>query len=234
MKILSKIKSYWIVFEFASTVAIIIILMYLFNRYNRAIRRAWAKLQKFLIGYRVEVEGEIDREANMILINHQSLLDIVVLEEIHPNNLAWVAKKEIAEIKFFGNILRVPKMIIVDRESKKSLVKLFRDVKDRLANNRVIAMFPEGTRGDGKKLLPFKEGAKMLAEKLNLRVQPVVVLRSREVLDSQNFKAKIGIGTIKVIFLDSVDRSNKNWYQKMREDMQKVIDSEYSNNFSDR
>jgi len=53
-------------------------------------------------------------------------------------------------------------MIIIDREDKKSLVKLIKDAKDRLSKGRVIAIFPEGTRGNGKKLLKFKAGAQSI------------------------------------------------------------------------
>jgi len=161
----------------------------------------------------------------IILLNHQSLLDIIVMDATYPKDLAWVAKKEIADMPFFGQILTLPRMIIVDREDKKSLVKLVSDTKKRLEEGRVIAMFPEGTRGDGKKLLPFKMGARFVASKLNLKVQPVVIVNSRRILDSLDFTARSG--TVKIIYLDPVDpASDKQWYQKLHEDMQKVLDKE--------
>ena len=218
----NKLKALYVVVEFALTVGVVMILMKLFYKHNRTIRRVWAKMQKHLIGYSIKVEGKADKDVNMLLINHQSLLDIVVLEELHPDNLAWVAKKEIAEIPIWGNILSIPKMIIIDRESKSSLVKLFKDVKDRLANNRVIAIFPEGTRGRGDKLLKFKDGTRHLAEKLKLKVQPVVIVGSRRVLDSQNLTSQRG--EIKVIYLDSINpNEDKDWYKKVQEDMKETL-----------
>ena len=219
---IKRLKTLYIVVEFALTVGIIIILMKIFNKQNRSIRRAWAKMQKYLIGYKLKVIGKPDSDAKLLLINHQSLLDIVVLEDIHPKDLAWVAKREIGEIPFFGKILSVPKMISIDRESKSSLVKLFKDVKDRLSNGRVIAIFPEGTRGRGDKLLKFKIGSKLLAEKLKLKVQPVVIVGSRKVLDSQNLTSQSG--EIKVIFLDSVNpNEDKEWYSKIHENMKETL-----------
>jgi len=232
MKILSKIKAFWAVFQFALTVAIIIILMYMFNRFNWAIRRVWAKSQKFLIGYKTQIIGKANADADILLLNHQSLLDIVVLEEHFPRNISWVAKKEIGNIPFFGKILSIPKMIAIDRESKRSLLILFKNVKDRLKNNRTIAMFPEGTRGDGTKLLPFKDGPKMICEKLNLKIQPVVVVNSNNILNSQKLTSQFG--TIKIIYLDLIDKKEENWYQQMKESMKKVLENELANNSSNR
>ncbi len=219
---MKRLKALYIVVEFALTVLVIIVLMKLFNKQNRAIRRAWAKMQKHLIGYSIKTEGSPDSEVKMLLINHQSILDIVVLEELHPANLAWVAKKEIAQIPIWGNILSIPKMITIDRESKSSLIKLFKDVKDRLAHNRVIAIFPEGTRGRGDKILKFKDGTRVLAEKLKLKVQPVVIVGSRKVFDSQNLTSQSG--EIKVIYLDPINpNENKDWYNKVQEDMKETL-----------
>jgi len=220
--VIKKIKALYVVVEFAITVGVIIVLMKLFNKYNRTIRRYWAKMQKYLIGYKLSVIGKVDESAQMLLINHQSLLDIVVLEENHPANLAWVAKKEIGEIPFWGKILSVPKMITIDRESKSSLVTLFKNVKDRLSDGRVIAIFPEGTRGRGDKLLKFKDGTKVLARKLNLRVQPVVIVGTRKVLDSQNLTSESG--EIKIIYLEAVNpKEDRDWYSKVYENMKETL-----------
>ncbi len=213
-KKVKKIKAIYIIIEFAVTVTFIIILMKIFNKKNRQIRRAWAKLQRYLIGYKLEVEGEPDEDAKLLILNHQSMLDIVVLEEIHPKNLAWVAKKEIGEIPFFGQILNIPKMIAIDRESKASLVKLFKEAEDRLQDDRPIVIFPEGTRGKGDKLLRFKAGAKLLAQKLKLKVQPILIIGTKKVFDSKNMSSQSG--TIKVIYLDSIDvTKDKDWYEKI-------------------
>ncbi len=219
---IKRLKAIYVSVEFAVSIGIIIVLMALFNKHNRAIRRAWAKMQRYLVGYKIDVVGEVDEDAKLLLINHQSILDIVVLEDIHPKNLAWVAKKEIGKIPFFGKILSLPKMIAIDRESKASLVKLFKDAKDRLKDDRVIAIFPEGTRGKGDRLLKFKSGAKLLAQKLNLKVQPVVIVGSRRVLDSQNLTSQSG--EIKVIYLDSLEPSDdKEWYSKVQQNMKETL-----------
>ena len=219
--------------QFVITVLITIILMYIFKNNTYKIRQAWAKMQTFLIGFKIIQKGTIDAQADLIIVNHQSLLDITSLEAIYPKDLCWVAKKEIRDIPLFGHILEAPKMIIIDRKDRRSLVKLVKEAKDRLSKGRIIAIFPEGTRSDGKTIRKFQNGAKFLAEKLELKVQPVVVANTRYILDSQNIRAHAGSVIVK--FLDVIDpKDDENWYENTKETMQKVLNDELSNIISNR
>ena len=226
MLIFQKIKAVFLLIQMVITVTFTIFFMWAFNDNHWYFRKKWAKLQSFFIGYKLNIKGKADPDAKLLLMNHQSLLDIIVIEATYHDDLAWVAKKEIADMPFFGQILTHPKMIIIDREdTRKSLVKLFKDVKDRLANGRVIAMFPEGTRGDGKTMLPFKAGSKLIAEKLSLKVQPIVIVKTREIVDSQRFVARKGDVTL--IYLDAIDpNEDKEWFDKLHTKMQETLDKE--------
>lgn len=226
---LSKIRGYLTLVQFSLSVAIVIILMYLLPlKYAIWVRKNWAKMQIFLLGIKLEVHGTLDTNAQMIVMNHQSLLDIVVMEYLDFNrDTAWVAKKEISELFFYGHILKAPKMIVVDRQNKAGLIKLLKDVKDRLSHNRPIAIFPEGTRSDGKQLLKFKTGAKLVAQKHKLKVQPALMFDTRKVLDSKTLNANPGI--VKVVFLESIDPTQSNdWYEKLEQDMNKIFYKELS------
>ena len=230
--ILSKLRAIFTIIQFMITVTILIILMYIFKKHIRKIRHCWSIMQMKLLGIKIEEIGKSDPNASMQLMNHQSLLDIVIFEYLDVHNLAWVAKKEIADIPWFGHILKAPNMIIVERESKSSLIKLIKDCRLRLNDNRTIAIFPEGTRGKGDKLRKFKAGAKIIAQKYNLIVQPVVIIGTREVLDSQNFTQQSG--TIKIIYLPSVQASkDTNWYEKIEEDMNIMFNNEIKKRNSD-
>lgn len=175
-----------------------------------------------VLGIKLEITGELDDSCDLVLINHQSLLDIIVIEYLHPKHLAWVAKEELKNMFFFGNIIKLPKMISIDRENKTGIIHLLKESRDRLSNDRPIAMFPEGTRGHNNKMLKFKPGAKILANKLNLKVQPIVVFNTREILDSKNLKVQPGI--VKVNFLPPVQADKKtNWYEETEEKMKKIF-----------
>ncbi len=223
----SKIRGYLTVIQFSITVSIVIVLMYILpTKYAVWVRKSWAKMQIPLLGITLDIRGTFDEDAQMIMMNHQSLLDIVVMEYIDfDRDTAWVAKKEIADLFFYGHILKAPEMIIVDRQNKAGLIKLLKDVKNRIQHNRPIAIFPEGTRSDGTELLKFKTGAKIVAQKFNLKVQPVLMFNTRQVVDSKTLNCKPG--TVKVIFFDTIDpNDDPDWYTKIEEQMRKVFEKE--------
>jgi 1-acyl-sn-glycerol-3-phosphate acyltransferase len=223
--ILARIRGIIVLIQFTISVAFVVIAMYTFKNHVHKIIKFWMKLQIYFLGITFEQVGKMDESCDMVIMNHQSLLDIIVIEHIHNKHLAWVGKKEITNLIFFGHIMKAPNMITIDRENKVGLLKLLKDAKDRLSKNRPIAIFPEGTRSSGKRMLPFKPGAAMIANKLNLRVQPLVIINTKNILDSQKLDANPGI--VKIIYLDPV-QANKdtNWYQETEKKMNEILSSE--------
>ncbi|MFT5836092.1 MAG: 1-acyl-sn-glycerol-3-phosphate acyltransferase [Sulfurimonas sp.] len=232
MKTFARISWLFATISIFISLALMIVLFYLTPKpYSRKIA-AWAiRLSLF---FTIDLEGEEDPEAQIFLLNHQSDLDICITETITSRDLAWVAKKELFDIPFFGLALKLPEAISVTRESKTSLLKLLKDAKDRLEKGKVITMFPEGTRSTKGKMLPFKSGAKMLADKYKLKVQPIVLMQTAKYYNVKDFYYKPG--RIKVIYMDSfvADRKNPDWLNNLRVEMQKVYDDELANNPSHR
>jgi len=183
----------------------------------------------FFTNIKTVVEGKEDDNVDMFLMNHESDIDIGCMEVATKKDLAWVAKKELFDVPFFGLLLRLPNDIAVERESKTSLIKMIKDCKDRLDDGRVITIFPEGTRSHSGKLLPFKPGAKMVADKFKLRVQPVVLVNSSSYYNIKTKHHKGG--NIKLIYLDAfdADRKDKEWLNTTREKMQEVYNRELAN-----
>lgn len=173
-----------------------------------------------------DIVGKEDPDAQMLLINHQSDLDIGIVELLSPKDLAWVAKKELFDIPFFGLTLRLPNDIPIERESKSSLVKLLKASKDRIDKGRTITIFPEGTRSTTGKMLPFKPGAKIVADKYALRVQPIVLIATSSCYNIKKYYYKPK--KIKVIIMDSfiADKRDKNWLSDLRTKMQEIYDVE--------
>lgn len=225
VKILSKIRAIYVMIEFVITVLITIVLMYAFRNHTHPIRRTWARMQTYLMGFNIHTKNEASLKTTLLVLNHQSLVDIVCLEAIYPKNLCWIAKKEIQDIPLFGHIIPAPRMIAIDRKDKRSIIKMIKEGKERLSEGRVLAMFPEGTRGKGDKLLKFQNGAKVLAEKLELIVQPAIIVGARDILDSKNFEAHGG--DVRIIYLDPIDpKEDEHWYEKMYESMQETLQQE--------
>jgi len=232
MKIFVQIK--WLIATiiiFTSLVLMIILYPILPRPYARKVS-AW--FVRILMAFSTEVEGEEDPAAQMYLINHQSDIDIAVMETISKKDLSWVAKKELFDVPFFGLAMSLPEDIPIERQSKTSLLRLLKNAKDRLNKGRVITMFPEGTRSSNGKILPFKNGAKVVADMYQLKVQPIVLMQTSKYYNIKKFF--YDPGTIKVIFLDSfiADKKDENWLKDLREKMQKVYDDELANNPSHR
>ncbi|MFA9372862.1 MAG: lysophospholipid acyltransferase family protein [Poseidonibacter sp.] len=222
---MERIRGIILVIQFSITVAFTVLAMYLFRNHTHKIIKFWMKFQIKILGIKIETIGSIDESCDMVLMNHQSLLDIIVMEHIHNRDLAWVAKKEISDLFFFGHIIKAPRMISIDRENKAGIIFLLKEVRDRLSKGRPIAMFPEGTRSDGSKILKFKAGAKMVANKFNLKIQPVLLFNTRNIVDSKNLKAKPG--TVKVIYLDPVQADkNTTWFEDLEITMKARFEEE--------
>ncbi len=232
MKIFAHISWLLATIVIFSALAILILIFHFVKEPYAPKISAWIiRLTTF---FSVEIQGKEDPEANMILLNHQSDMDIAIMETSTKKDLAWVAKKELFDIPFFGLALKLPRDIPVERENKTSLVKLVKDVKSRLEAGKTITMFPEGTRSTKGKMLPFKVGAKMIADKYQLRVQPVVIMQSAKYYNIKEYYYKPG--RVKLIYMDSfiADKNDKEWLNKLREKMQKVYDDELANNPSHR
>jgi len=222
---LSKIRGYLILIQFSITVAITIALMYIFKKHQHKIIKFWMKIEIALLGITLEETGTLDTSCDMIIMNHQSLIDIIIIEHIHSKHLAWVAKKEIADLFLFGHIIKAPKMISIDREDKSGIVTLLKETKDRLSQDRPIAIFPEGTRSNGRKITKFKFGAKMVADRHKLKVQPIVLVNTRQILDSKTLKATPGV--VKIIYLDPIQASKKDdWLKDSENKMREILENE--------
>ncbi|MGP1449843.1 MAG: lysophospholipid acyltransferase family protein [Wolinella sp.] len=224
-------------------VPFVIVLMYLFPSSHRTFRRACGRVFLWVSGVKVKLHGELSTEARIIMLNHESFLDVIFLEAVHPSDLCWVAKKELGELFLYGHSLKAPRMILIDREDKKGLISLLKEAKERLDFGRVIAIFPEGTRsrGDGR-FLPFKNGAKLLAEKFELPVQPIVIIGTRSIFDLA--KMSVGGGEAHFVALNVRNPSDiienpdatesegmpkqKSWYEEMKTEMERCH-AEYLN-----
>ena len=229
MKILAKIRFYLGAFTISAVVALIMIpLLFVAPRYRCQILHYLNALILFLLGGKIEEVGSIDPDAQMLLINHQGIIDIIAMEARDCIGLKWVAKKELFDIPWFGNVLKRSDMISIDRQNKTGLIKLLKDARETVeGKQRMIAIFPEGTRSSGQKLLSFKAGAGLIAKKLKLKVQPVVITGSKYLLNEHNRTAHNS--TVKIIFLDAIDVDSNEmlWYEEVAEKMQETIDTEY-------
>lgn len=220
----NKIRGIFATLSIALGLACIVIaIRFTRKKQNARFPRTWCRMFLPFNGLGLEIMGAFDEEAQMIMLNHQSAADIIFLEGLHPQNLCWIAKKQLGDLPFYGYALKGPEMILIDREDKASLIYLLKEVKRAIAQKRTIVIFPEGTRcKDETKFLPFKSGAKILAEKLNLKIQPIVLVNSGRVYSSSPIQCCAK--TARIVALKSFYASEvgEDWYERLQKQMQDV------------
>jgi len=228
MKIFAKIRFYYGAATISFIAAgIMVPLMMIFKNKRSEILHRWNGIIMFLIGGKIVTHGKRDNSANMFVMNHQGIIDIISMEAAENTDLRWVAKKQLFDAPWFGFLLQLPKMIEVDRENKSGLIKLLRDAKEtKESGSRVIAIFPEGTRTDKQKLLEFKGGTRIISNKLSLSIQPIIITNSKLLLNEHVKTAHSA--TVHITYLDTftVNSQEKNWYKELQQQMQMKIDEE--------
>lgn len=224
---LSKIHGLWALFSTGVIMPFIILSLYIFRPINRVFRKT-SRIFFFLNGFSVERIGDFDKSANILILNHQGIMDIAYFEAYYPWDICWVAKKELGEIFLYGHALKAPKMILLDRESKKSLVYLLKEAKKKIEEGRILAIFPEGTRSKGEReFLPFKDGAKILIEKYNLKIQPIVLINTRKLFDTSTIEVTSTKARAVCMEAFNPDFSNPNWYAELKDEMYKIYIKNY-------
>lgn len=144
-----------------------------------AIVSSWCTFNVFwcriTCGIRYEITGleNIPDQACVIMSNHQSTWETLAYPSIFPT-LTWVIKKELLYVPLFGWGIASTQPIALDRkQGKKAFQQLIKDGKDKLALDRFILIFPEGTRIPYDEERELKIGGFVLAKKAKTQILPV-------------------------------------------------------------
>ncbi|HET7322108.1 MAG TPA: lysophospholipid acyltransferase family protein [Longimicrobiaceae bacterium] len=126
----------------------------------------------------------VDWEAPQVLVaNHTSAYDILALAAVLPGPFAFVAKKELERIPFFGTAWKAAEHISIDRTDRQSAVQSLRRAGEKIRREHsTVIIFPEGTRSRTGELQPFKKGAFMLALEARVSVVPVLIRGSAAIM----------------------------------------------------
>ncbi len=128
-----------------------------------------------IAGARVEVVGTPLRRDVFYISNHLSWIDILALGG--SSGTAFVAKAEIGSSPVVGWLAGLNRTVYVKRENRMGVAEQINELRDALAENWAITVFPEGTTTDGKSLLPFKTPMLRVLEPPppGVMVQPVLL-----------------------------------------------------------
>ncbi|KAI4106932.1 MAG: hypothetical protein L6R37_001931 [Teloschistes peruensis] len=142
----------------------------------------------------------------VIVGNHQSELDVLLLAHIFPPYCSVTAKKSLKLIPFLGWFMALSGTVFIDRTNTKSARQAFTSAADEMLQHRQsVFIFPEGTRSyaRGPEMGQFKKGAFHLAVQAQCPVVPVVCANYWKVLGGR--EGRFGAGVIGVKVLEPVE-----------------------------
>lgn len=124
---------------------------------------------------RVKGRNNIDPAKSYVMVsNHQSGLDILVLFKLHCH-FKWVAKKGLFRIPFIGWNMGMNGYIPIERSRGRSKLQMMDKAALALKAGNPVMIFPEGTRTRDGNLQPYKTGAFRLALETHSPILPIVV-----------------------------------------------------------
>ena len=138
------------------------------------IRQRWARRLLPAVGIEIETEGEAPDFPCLIVGNHRSYLDpILLLRDVFAYP---VAKAEVAGWPVIGKGARMAGILYLQRESAASRSDILRLIGRRIEAGFQVMIFPEGTTSGLPGTLPFRKGAFQLAARSGFAIVPVAFL----------------------------------------------------------
>ena len=139
--------------------------------------RIWAKVIVYGMGFSIKTEAEetlLKHKSYMLVANHTSMLDIMLMLSVIKQPFVFIGKKELGKIPVFGFFYRRT-CILVDRNNQKSRLAAFEEAQRRLKQQNSVCIFPEGGVPDDHSIIldQFKDGAFRLAIEHQIPIVPI-------------------------------------------------------------
>ena len=163
--------------------------------------RVLARASLFLMGVPVSVRNieRLPKERAVIVFNHASYADAIVLAAVLPGQPAYLVKKELAKDVFAGPLLRRLGVLFIDRYDLASGIADTAVATTLTRQGRLLVVFPEGTFTRRAGLLEFFNGAFKIASEASLPVYPGVLRGTRSILRSDQWFPRWGRVDIEIL-----------------------------------
>ncbi|WP_137919997.1 lysophospholipid acyltransferase family protein [Hydrogenophaga sp. 2FB] len=116
--------------------------------------REWTRRMLVILGVELEVRGTPPEQGPMLQVaNHMSWLDILVMNAARPSR--FVSKADAEHWPLFGRLITGAGTLYIERTSRRDAMRMVHHMAERLELGDILSVFPEGTTGDGRELLPF-------------------------------------------------------------------------------
>lgn len=143
----------------------------------------WGKVTCAVMRVKVRVHGleNFPKEGALLLFNHQSLVDIIAMQSV-SGRIKFGAKIELFKVPFFGQGLRLSRMLPIARNNIQDVIRVYKEAERRAADGELFALAPEGTRQTEDRLGPFKSGPFIFAINAKLPIYPIVLRGMNQIL----------------------------------------------------
>lgn len=136
--------------------------------------QVWALKMLRVLGLELQVKGQAPEFGPMLLVaNHISWVDIVVMHAVR--HCRFVSKDNVAKWPLIATLANAGGTLYITRESRRDALRVMHAMVDCLRQGDVLAIFPEGTTGDGRALLPFHANLLQAAITANAPAQAVAL-----------------------------------------------------------
>ncbi|MDR2740214.1 MAG: 1-acyl-sn-glycerol-3-phosphate acyltransferase [Treponema sp.] len=148
--------------------------------------QVWALIILSVSGCKLTVTGRehIPRTGGFCLVaNHNSIFDIVLLLATVGRPFGFIAKKELMVVPLINFWILLLRGLFIDRKNIRKAIGTINEGIRRIKAGAGMLIFPEGTRGKGKGMLPFKPGSLKLATKAGALMVPLAITGSYDVFE---------------------------------------------------
>lgn len=128
----------------------------------------------------INEEGEDFKKQAVIVANHQSMIDILILLSLSPK-MVMVTNKWVWNSPIFGHVVRYGGFI----STQQGFENMGEALREKVADGYSVVVFPEGTRSADGEIKRFHKGAFMIAESLGLDVVPMVMYGTGQILNKR-------------------------------------------------
>ena len=148
-----------------------------FHKNNAHLTCAYLSKVTTLLGVEVEVritDSVKNLNSVVYICNHQNTWDMFTLARAVRPNTVSVGKQSLKWIPFFGQMYWLTGNILIDRKNSSKAKSTIAQTANKINTDGLsVWLFPEGTRSNGKGILPFKTGAFRTAQQANVPVVPI-------------------------------------------------------------
>jgi 1-acyl-sn-glycerol-3-phosphate acyltransferase len=136
--------------------------------------RWWAAKMLRMLGIELRVQGRFRPGAKLIVANHVSWLDVMSVHAVCPE-ARFVSKADVQRWPLVGRLVGAAGTLYIERERARDALRVVHQMAEALRGGDTVAVFPEGTTGDGHALLPFHANLLQAAIATETPVQPVAL-----------------------------------------------------------